>query len=176
LYGSGVFDQIPFDFEPDTSVHDYGPCRAAGTALLGGLVLQEELTSGKIEHKLALATDLNADQQFVFPAIWTDGFSEGGIPEGAVLQLDPGLDLEKYDLCPAAKTLAVALQKYGMVNVDIARGVCLYVENLNNDPSRNWQGIIDSGWIMEKLGLEHFRVLKLNEIKPGGRLRIGFKF
>ena len=28
----------------------------------------------------------------MFPAAWTDGFTEGGIPEGTVIQLDPALD------------------------------------------------------------------------------------
>lgn len=177
LYGSGVFDKMPLsDFEPDTSVHDYGPCRAAGTALLGGMVFHNEINSGSIEHKLALATDLNAHQQFVFPAIWTDGLSDGGIPEGAVLQLDPELDLENYDLCPAAKTLAVAMQIYGMVNVDVAGGICIYVENLKMNREKSWKGLIDSGWILENLGLEHLRVLKLGEIKTGGRLRQRMKW
>ncbi len=171
LYGSGVFDKIPFNFEPGTSVHDYGPCRAAGTALLGGLVFHDELTSGKIEHKIALATDLNENQKFVFPAIWTDGFTEGGLPEGAVVQLDPELDLGKFDLCPAAKTLAVALQKYGMVNVDVAGGICIYLENLNFNPGKSWKGLVDSGWILETLGLDHFRVLKMENIKDGGLKR-----
>ncbi|HBC88690.1 MAG TPA: hypothetical protein DCZ94_17240 [Lentisphaeria bacterium] len=171
LYGSGVFDKIPFKFEPGTSVHDYGPCRAAGTALLGGLVLQEEITSGKIEHKIALATDLNEHQKFVFPAIWTDGFTQGGLPEGAVVQLDPKLNLDKFDLCPAARTLAVAMQKYGMVNVDVAGGICIYVENLNFNSKKNWKGIIDSGWILEKLGLEHLRVIKIKDLRDGGLKR-----
>ncbi len=171
LYGSGVFDKIPFNFEPGTSVHDYGPCRAAGTALLGGLVFKDELESGRIEHKIAFASDLNEHQKFVFPAIWTDGFTQGGIPEGAVIQLDPELDLGKFDLCPAAKTIAVALQKYGMVNVDVAGGVCIYLENLNNHPGTGWKGIVNTGWILESLGFEHLRVLKLKDIKDGGLKR-----
>ncbi|HCE45817.1 MAG TPA: hypothetical protein DET40_19915 [Lentisphaeria bacterium] len=176
LYGSGVFDKIPFIFEPGTSVHDYGPCRAAGTALLGGLVMRDELASGKISHKLALATDLNQNQEFVFPAIWTDGFTDGGIPEGAVVQLDPKLDLGKFDLCPAARTLAVAMQEYGMVNVDVAGGICIYLENLNNHPGLSWNGMVDSGWILEKLGLEHLRVMKLEDVKFGGLKRTRVKW
>jgi len=171
LHGSGVLDKISFKFESGTSVHDYGPCRAAGTALLGGLIFREELAAGKIEHKIALATDLNELQKYVFPAIWTDGFTPGGIPEGAVVQLDPDLDLNSFDLCPAAKILATAMQKYGMVNVDVAGGICIYAENLNFHPDRSWDGIIDSGWILEKLGLEHLRVLKLVDVKSGGLVR-----
>ncbi len=171
LHGSGVLDEIPFRFEPGTSVHDYGPCRAAGTALLGGLVFHEEIARGAIEHKLALATDVNEHQKYVWPAIWTDGFTPGGIPEGAVLQLDPALDLARFGLCPAARTLAVALQKYGMVNVDVARGVCIYLENLNYASGRSWNGLVDSGWLLETLGFEHFRVLKLENVRDGGLFR-----
>jgi hypothetical protein len=52
--------------------------------------------AGEIRHKIAAASRFCAYKEFVFPAAWTDGFTEGGIPEGTVIQLDPSLDLSKF--------------------------------------------------------------------------------
>ncbi|MDA3799690.1 MAG: hypothetical protein PF692_11490 [Kiritimatiellae bacterium] len=172
LYGSGVFDDLGFSFDEGSSVHDYGPCRAPGVPAIGGLVYFDEIEAGCIEHKLAMFSDRNAKQQYVWPAIWADGTIIDGIPEGAVLQLDPNLDLEPFNLSPAAKTIAIALQKYGAVNVDAAGGTGVYVENLNYFDNKSWSGKIDTGWELEKLGLEHFRFPKLPPLQNGGRLPV----
>ena len=57
-----------------------------------------QVAAGEIRHKIAAASRFCAFKEFVFPAAWTDGFTEGGIPEGTVIQLDPTLDLDQFEL------------------------------------------------------------------------------
>ena len=128
--------------------------------------MYDEVKAGNIRHKIAAASRFNAFQEFVFPATWTDGMLVGGIPEGAVIQLDPDLDLSQFDLLPGEKAVAIALQRYGMVLVDWAGGSVIYGENLNNDKrGRSWDGILrdwDGGIIT--IPVKYYRILKLNNV------------
>jgi len=170
LDGPGVFDPSEFSVRDGESIHFHGPGRAAGVPIIAGLIMYDEVASGEIAHKVACATHFNAYKEFTFPAVWTDGHYPGGIPEGAVLQLDPSLDLSRFDLLPGERVVARALQVYGMVNVDNAGGSPLYGENLNHDPKgRSWKGILrewDGG--IASIPLRHFRVLKLGALTHMG--------
>jgi predicted glycoside hydrolase/deacetylase ChbG (UPF0249 family) len=162
--GPGVFDRGLFDAKTGDSIHHHGPGRASGVPIIAGLIMYDEVMAGEIRHKLSYATRFNALQEFVFPATWTDGRLEGGIPEGAVIQLDPGLDLSQFDLLPGEIVIAKALQKYGMVNVDNAGGSPIYAEGLYAYPDKSWEGIVrewDGG--INSIPLDHYRVLKVGE-------------
>lgn len=162
LDGKGVFNTEDFSVKDGESVHHYGPSRAAGVPAIAGLIMYDEVRAGEINHKLACATRANAYKEFTFPAIWTDGFIEGGIPEGSVIQLDPKLDLSKFDLLPGEITLAKAMQKYGLVIVDIAAANTLYGEGLWGHPGKAWDGLlreIDGG--ISSIPLDNYRVLKI---------------
>ena len=169
LDGEGVFSTEDFDIINGESVHFHGPSRAAGVPIIAGLIMYDEVMAGKICHKLSCATRFNAKQEFVYPASWTDGFTEGGIPEGAVIQLDPGLDLSLFDLYPGEVVVAKALQEYGMVVVDVAGGSPIYAEGLWGHPGKSWDGLLrewDGG--INDIPLEHYRILKLPEkVKKG---------
>lgn len=167
--GSGVFDRAEFAVSDGESIHPYGPSRAAGVPALAGTVMHEEILSGRIAHKLAFATQCSAFRRFLHPpACWTDGGWADGLPEGAVVQLDPALDLEKIGLSSAAKVIARALQEYGAVNVDVCGGHSLYGEGLYNDPrGRTWEGLLEEDALVG-LGLENFRVLKMDNIVEQG--------
>ncbi|NEW85361.1 MAG: hypothetical protein GZ094_23780 [Mariniphaga sp.] len=161
--GDGVFNQANFGMKDGESVHYYGPSRAAGVPAIAGLIMLDEVQKGEINHKLACATRVNAYKEHVFPAIWTDGFIEGGIPEGAVIQLDPKLDLSKFKLLPGELAVAKAAQKYGIVVTDIAGANTLYGEGLWGHPGKSWDGIlreIDEG--ISSIPIENYRVLKIN--------------
>jgi hypothetical protein len=162
LDGEGVFRTEDFDIINGESVHFHGPSRAAGVPAIAGLIMYNEVISGRIEHKLSCATRFNAKQEFVFPASWTDGFIVGGIPEGAVIQLDPGLDLEQFELLPGEVVVARALQEYGMVVVDVAGGSPIYAEGLWGHPEKSWNGVLrewEGG--INSIPCDHYRVLKL---------------
>lgn len=168
--GAGVWKTSDFNVRNGESIHFHGPGRAAGVPIVAGLAMRWELLAGRVEHKIAMATWHNAFQQFVAPATWTDGFEDGGLPEGAVMQLDPNLDLAAYGLSPAATALARAMQVYGMVNVDNARGNVVYTEGLYGHPGWTWDGILDPAEI-QRIPLDKYRVLELGPITPMGDSR-----
>jgi len=159
LNGSGTFDSEQFGVHNGESIHLYGPSRASGTPTIAGLIMHHELAAGKIEHKLAFGCPACGLLSHHYPAIWTDGGTPNGIPQGIVLQLDPSLDLEAMDLSPAIKTVATALQKYGAVLVDNAGSVTLYGEGLWWDESRSWDGLLGEE-DLRKIGFGHFRFVK----------------
>jgi hypothetical protein len=169
LNGSGVFNPNDFAVQDGQSIHYYGPSRAAGVPAIAGLIMYNEVKAGQIDHKLACATRVNAYKEFTPPAIWTDGFIVGGIPEGSVIQLDPKLDLSKFKLLPGEVAVAKALQKYGMVVVDIAGANTLYGEGLWGHAGKSWDGLlreIEGG--ISSIPLENYRVLKIrNRDKKG---------
>lgn len=169
LYGSGVFDCSQFDVENGESIHFYGPSRAAGVPIFAGLIMYDEVMEGKIRHKLSFASRYNALQEFTYPSCWTDGFVEAGIPEGAVIQLDPDLDLTQFNLTPQETVVAKALQEYGMVSVDVAQGQPIYAEGLWSHPGKSWEGKLrewDGG--INDIPYDHYRVLKVEEVTKKG--------
>jgi len=170
LSGDGVFKTTDFDVKDGESIHFYGPSRAAGVPAIAGLIMHDEVAEGKIEHKLACATRFNAYKEFVFPACWTDGHYDGGIPEGAVIQLDPDLDLGQFDLTAGERVVAQALQKYGAVVVDNAGGTSLYAEGLWAKPGKSWHGILTNTGLM-CISIEHYRVLELGDVTRMGDSR-----
>jgi hypothetical protein len=103
--------------------------RAAGASLLGGVVTWDELSSGTINHALAIelspaqlkAGSTQADQ-FVFPAVSADSGSTehytGSIPMGAHFALPPDVDIAAAGLTPEGATIAHAYQTYGGYVVD----------------------------------------------------------
>ncbi|HUV38079.1 MAG TPA: hypothetical protein VMY39_00620 [Planctomycetota bacterium] len=170
LDGDGVFEREWFRVRPGESIHFYGPSRASGVPAIAGLIMHDEMRAGRIRHKLAFASRVNAYLRFVWPATWTDGHLEGGIPEGAVIQLDPEIDLARFDLGPGGEVVARALQEYGAVNTDNAGGNALYAEHLCAKPGLTWEGLLDP-FAISAIPASAYRVLKLGEIIAGGMTR-----
>ncbi len=173
LDGGGVWRTGDFEVQDGDSIHFHGPSRAAGVPAIAGLIMQREVEEGAIEHKLAYATWRNAYKQFTSPAAWTDGFREDGLPEGALVRIDPALDPDEFDLSPGSRVVFRALQRYGMVNVDNARANTLYGEGLYGHPGRSWDGLLAEGDLME-VPLACYQVMVLGEVTrkgDGQRLR-----
>ncbi len=159
--GSGVFSTAELGVRDGESVHFYGPSRAAGVPAVAGLILYDEVMTGVIRHKIAAASRFCAYKEFVFPAAWTDGFTEGGIPEGTVIQLDPTLDLSKFRFTREERIVCVALQRYGMVLVDIAQGQPIYAEGLWGHPGKSWDEKLPHGaGGISKIPYRNFRMLQ----------------
>jgi hypothetical protein len=120
--------------------------RGAGLPYLGGLVRKWEIDRGRIAHALAFAYD-TPSSAFVFPASKSDGGARDGsggteLPEGTRLQLDPALtdaDFTAWGLSPAAKTIARALQEYGMYVVDVSGSPKIFLEDR---VTAGWDGTI----------------------------------
>ena len=170
LNGDGIFNTSDFDVKDGDSIHFYGPSRASGVPAIAGVIMHDEVAEGHIPHKLACATRYNAYKEFVFPACWTDGHLDGGLPEGAVVRLDPALDLRQFRLTAGERVVARAFQEYGAVNVDNASGSTLYAEGLWAKPGKSWDGILTATGLMT-IPIEHYQVMKLGEITHMGEGR-----
>ena len=160
LDGSGVFDPQQFSIRNGESIHLYGPGRAVGVPIIAGLILHDEILSGRIEHKLAFAARASGLlAHYSPPTIWTDGGVPGGIPAGAMFQLDPAIALDTLNLSPGARVVARALQEYGATLVDFANGFTLYGEGLWSDPrQRSWDGALEENSLFG-IDWSHFRYL-----------------
>ncbi|MCS6243866.1 MAG: hypothetical protein H2172_08440 [Opitutus sp.] len=168
LDGPGVFTaETIAGIHNDESVHFYGPCRAPGVPACAGLIRRDELLAGEIAHKLAFACEVAALQEFIAPAIWTDGWLPGGLPEGCILQLDPALNLDQFNLTPAARTIARALQRYGAVLVDNAGGVTLYGEWLGPAETSGWNGLLGENDLFP-IPFQHYRILLTGPVTHAG--------
>ena len=173
--GPGVFATAAIGVQDGESVHFHGPSRAAGVPAVAGLIMYDEVMAGEIRHKIAAASRFCAYQEFVFPAAWTDGFTAGGIPEGTLIQLDPALDLSPFQLTREERIVCVALQRYGMVLVDIAEGQPVYAEGLWGHPGRSWDGKLPHGeGGISKIPYRHYRMLQTGPVTRRGDSRSKF--
>lgn len=151
--------------------------KGSGFAITLGLIWPEELAAGRIEHKLfcSLDPEANSNAGPVAPATESDGLSShpDAIPEGAVLQLDPALDLDALGLTPVEKIVARAMQEYGIVHGDNNGGGSImvygvhplsYSENpwpaLMNQEPETWNGYV----LFRKIPVDRLRILKLPPI------------
>ncbi|HHT9112669.1 MAG: carboxypeptidase regulatory-like domain-containing protein [Planctomycetes bacterium] len=142
-------------------------CRGSGFALLNGLIWPDELKAGRIDHAIAFSYDLTRAGGPVSPATDSDGTSKGSdtMPEGARVQLDPTLDLDSLGLTDYEKTIAKALQEYGMILVDDGGGMAFYVVHPLSAKNNPYEGILpDKDYAsLENIPVDKFRVLKLPE-------------
>jgi hypothetical protein len=75
------------------------------------------MTPGGARCGKARASWFNGYKEFTFPATWTVGHFPGGIPEGAVIQLDPVLDLSQFDLL-SGERVALSYADSGLSTID----------------------------------------------------------
>lgn len=170
LYGSGVFNPADFPIHNGESIHMYGGSHAAGVPNIAGVILYDELMSGKIEHKLTWASKFVALLEHIYPpAVWTDGGYPNGLPQGILLQLDPALDLEQFGLSVYEKIIAKALQEYGAALVMTADSTTLFGEGLWAKPGKSWDGILDEE-CMSKIPFSHFRFIQCGEAVQTGMI------
>ncbi|GAA1861186.1 hypothetical protein GCM10009836_46680 [Pseudonocardia ailaonensis] len=102
--------------------------RAAGFSIAAGLIWPDELRRGEIDHALVFAYPFTKKGGYVAPATRSDGLTTqaGALPIGSRLRLDPTIDLDKLTLTPQERTVARALQTYGMFLGDTSGGLTLY--------------------------------------------------
>lgn len=139
--------------------------RGSGFELLQGLIWPGELEAGDINHALIFSYDHTKSGGPVSPATESDGTSDDpwAIPEGALVQLDPDLDLNTLDLNSYEMAIARALQEYGMYCADDGGGISLYAVNPISCKTNPYQDIWgDQVYIyLDKIPVERFRVLTL---------------
>mgnify|MGYP001561550252 CR=1 FL=1 len=150
--------------------------RGSGFALLAGMIWPDELKSGAIKHALIFTSDPVKRGGPVPPATESDGVSKNknAIPEGARLQLDPGLDIENLNLTDYEKIIAKALQEYGMFLADSGGGVELEAINPLSVNGNPYDGILPNKRYIDlsRIPLNRFRVIKMGPQIPEPELEI----
>ncbi|MFB9741982.1 hypothetical protein ACFFOU_12770 [Pseudonocardia sulfidoxydans] len=101
----------------DGREHD-GSSTGAGIARYAAVVRASEIADGHIPHALFFSTNMVKPDEVRYPATKTDGSNMDGagspIPEGARVQLDPGVDVDAIPgISDGEKTIAKTLQTYG---------------------------------------------------------------
>ena len=157
-----------------TGIYEGGfAATAAGFTNTAGKIWPDELRRGRIKHALVFAFPHTKAGGPVPPATSSDGDSThpGAIPEGARLQLDPELDLDTLSLAPWQRTIARALQEYGMYLGDTGDTVGLSAIHADSFPGTPYPwGDVAHATMPVQL-LERMRVLKLPpQYEPEGRL------
>jgi hypothetical protein len=134
--------------------------RGGGLTYLGGLVRPCEIERGRIDHALAFAYSSPSPHTFVYPASKLDGLgSRRDVPEGTRLQLDPSLgedDFARWRLPAQARTIARALQTYGMYLVDNSGSSKVFLEARQ---TARWDASIGRG-LVSRIPWKAFRVLR----------------
>ncbi len=144
--------------------------KASGFAAMAGIIWPEEFKQGRIDHALFMALPIAAAGGFVPPATASDGWvtTPGAIPEGAHLQLDPNLDLSKFNMTSYERIIAKALQQYGAYVGDYSGAVSLYAINPQSWPTDPYPAEMFPSSLNYLKGIpwEHMRILKFPK-EPG---------
>lgn len=139
--------------------------RGSGFELLQGMIWPQELEAGEINHALIFSYDHTAAGGPVAPATESDGTTSDAwaIPEGALVRLDPNLDLNTLNLNSYEMTIAKCLQKYGMYCADDGGGISLYAINplsCKSNPYENFWG--DQTYVdFSKIPVSSFQVMEM---------------
>lgn len=103
---------------------------AANMSSLAGLIRPEELVQGRIDHALAIGIPGIAGGAPACPATHNVATTSdpNALPEGARLQLDPALNVDGLSIPGWQKTIARAMQRYGVYVRDNAGALTIYGE------------------------------------------------
>ncbi len=145
--------------------------RGSGFTTLAGLIWPDELEKGVITHALIFSYPHAKAGGPVAPATESDGVSTNphALPEGARLRLDPAIDLDSLDLSGAERTIATALQLYGMFLVDDGSfGVSIEAVNPASVRGNPFEGLLpDEDYpSLSHIPLEGLQVLELGPQDP----------
>jgi hypothetical protein len=144
--------------------------RASGFSSGAGLIWPDELRAGHIPHALVFAYPFTSIGGAVDPATNSDGRTDGpsALPIGARLVLDPSVDVDRLGLDPAQRTIAKALQEYGMILSDTSGGFTLYAVHPQSFPGNPYTSIWGDAIWPDLSGIPFDR-MKVLPLKPKPR-------
>lgn len=149
---------------------------AAGFAGNAGLVWPRELAAGRIEHALLFAYPFTKAGGPVWPATSSDGRSTdvGAIPEGTRVRLDPRLNLDSLGLAPYQRTIARALQRYGMILGDTGGAMGLFAVGDQSFSNREAYPMLPRGSFpdLSAIPVDRFQVMASSPQTPKPDLRL----
>lgn len=150
--------------------------RASGFSFMGGVIWPDELRHGVINHAIAFSYPYTRSGGPVEPATDSDGITDlndtnipsgSALPIGVTVQLNPDLDLDSLGLTFYEKTIARALQVYGMILVDTGgdSSIGVYVIDPRSASQDPYAGVLpdtgsDSWVLLDNIPLDQFRVLQ----------------
>lgn len=145
--------------------------RGSGFTTLSGLIWPDELENERIEHALIFSYPHSKSGGPVPPATESDGTSgkRYALPEGARVRLDPTVDVEGLGLPAVERTIATALQEYGMFLVDVGgSGISTEAVDPRSVTGFPYEGLLpDVDFpVLEDLPLERLEVLELPAQNP----------
>lgn len=145
-----------------------GAATGSGASRLAGVIRVAEIEKGEIPHALALQSS-NACPTFRSPALKSDGTSNRRdcIPQGALLQLDPTLDLGRLGLSKGELAVATALQRYGGYLMDVAAAPMSMSFELDRDAESGRLGKVyrEAGFRWDYDAMEHIPWHKLRVLR-----------
>ena len=139
-----------------------GSTRGSGFSSIAGLIRPEELKAGAIRHALVFAYRYTKAGGPVPPATRSDGRSRDrdAIPIGARLRLNPRFDVST--LHPRwQRTIARALQVYGMYLVDTGGDMAVMAQNPQSYPINPYPWGDANFVFLPRAVLQSLQVLKL---------------
>jgi hypothetical protein len=142
-----------------------GGADAAGFALMGGVILPEEIAQGRIDHALFFTTPYTRSGYIACPATNTDGQAAdpNALPEGARIQLDPAFNVDAQPWPRWEKVIGHALQTYGAYLGDTGGSLALFGEtNLDRGYDAWSRTATPIGPSLAGLPWSAFRVLQLH--------------
>ncbi len=150
--------------------------RGSGFSLLSGVIWPDELEASAIDHALLFIYPYTSKAGAVPPATETDGMTRDSwaIPEGARVRLDPSLNLDRLGLTPYDRTIAEALQTYGMYLGDDGGGLSLQTINPIAASGDVYDGLLpDQRYVsLNGIPVNRFQVLDFPEPTPASELDI----
>ncbi len=149
--------------------------RASGISPIAGAIWPQELAAGRIDHALAFNFPYTRTGGPVWPATASDGKTagNGAIPTGARVRLDPSLDLDTLNLTPQERTIATALQDYGMYLVDTGGAVGLYAIDANSFSDNAYAGQVRTPYqLLKDIPVDRFQVMELGPQTPAPALKV----
>ncbi|NUR58795.1 MAG: DUF4124 domain-containing protein [Catenulispora sp.] len=160
------------------------PLGATATGLPMGafLIRPEELAAGHIDHAVNISVVRTQANCFSWPATRDDGNTPGAdIPcEGQRFRLDPTFDVNTLQ-SPAARTIARAMQEYGLILTDKAGAVVTQAEDprpiaaanggvdpydLLFDPSGTYPESMSRYVLLNDIPIDRLQALPLNYGEP----------
>jgi hypothetical protein len=137
---------------------------AANFPALAGIIRPEEILQGHIDHALVFTVPEIYGAAHVCPATHNDGSSTNqyALREGMRLQLDPSLNVDSLSIPSWEKTIARALQTYGMYLRDGSGTFAIMAENPISRGYDAWAkvGLTSSGSVsLTGIPWDRFRVV-----------------
>jgi hypothetical protein len=144
--------------------------RGVGFAPLAGMIWPDELAAGVIRHALLFAYPTTRAGGPVGQGTASDGktFDPAAIPQGARVQLDPSLNLQRLGLTRYEMTIARALKRYGMILGDTGGALSLYAVGAQSWPTDPYPGLLEDDvyTYLANIPVNRFRVIDTGSQKP----------